>query len=88
MDFSDFAWCEVLLVALALAGIYLTVAVLGLVRLRRSLSPRPAWTLPEVPTDPLAPVIEPTIGPAMHEQPPKADFAAAELMAIDVFSPS
>lgn len=87
MDLPDFAWREVLLGALALAGLYLTVALLGLARLRRGRKPPPAWPVAAAPKEAPAPVIEPTFGAGFVEQPAAAGFAASELVAIDV-SPS
>lgn len=84
MDLSDFAWREVLLVALALAGVYLAVALLGLARLRRGRTPQPAWPVTAAPKDAPAPAIEPTFGAGFAEPLPKAGFAASELVAIDV----
>jgi len=96
MDFSDFAWRDVLLGALALAGIYLTVALLGLARLRRGRQAAPSFEMPKdlfAPTietniEPtIGPAIRPTMGPTLDTQAPAARFAASEPVTIDDFWP-
>lgn len=79
MDLADFAWREVLVVALAIAGIYLVVALMGLWRMR----PRrpPVWPAAAGLADPLVPPLE----PRLREAPTKpGDRPAQELVEIDV----
>lgn len=79
MEFSGFGWRDVFLLALVLAGIYLVVALLGLARLRRR---REAPSLAEAPREPVAPTIEPIMEAKVEE----ADYAAAELVPMDLSS--
>jgi hypothetical protein len=79
MDFTGFGWRDVFFLALALAAVYLVVALLGLARLRRRREP----SLTDTPTEPLAPTFEPSI----QAKESDTDYAAAELVAMD-FSPA
>ncbi len=78
MDLADFAWREVLVVALAIAGIYLAVALLGLWRMRPGRPP--VWPAAAGLEDPRLPPLE----PGFREAPAKhADHPAPETVDID-----
>jgi hypothetical protein len=60
MDSGGIGWRELVILAAALAGVYLVVALMALARLRRRRTPKPAIE-PSTPSDP---------GPAFKPAPP------------------